>query len=538
MMRNVAHASVALLALACSDSTSPAVHPDGGMYIVGSGGAGATATAGAASIMNAGGMGNSGRPVNAGGMVNSGGGGPGGSGAGTSGGAPAGNGGGVGASPSAAWPTMGGNLASTYNNDRETRISATTAPRLTQAWTLDTAGSPTGTPAVIGDTVYVTASNMTYAADAKDGTMRWTANVGATSSPAYSDGALYVHDGKSVLHALDAKTGMERWSRRTNPHPNAWGFSSPIVVGELVIVGTSGSEEEATGTTPTFRGSVIACDRTSGDVKWTFDTVDAGHNGATVWSSPSADADAKMVFVSTGNNYSGEATDTSDAIIALSLDTGQVLWKHQVMQDDVWSNFLTTMPPDSIDHDFGANPVLFEAIIAGKPTKLVGAGTKGGIFYALDRMTGALVWSKEVGPATVLRGGMLNNGAFDGKHILVASNTGTSSSPGSEPLVSGIASVTSRLAALDPATGDIVWDRQLGAAVWAPISIANGVGFVSAENRFEAFDVTTGARLFQLQVAGTVVSAAVGIDGYVYFGSGMVYFTGVPATKFYALKSN
>ncbi|HEX3595025.1 MAG TPA: PQQ-binding-like beta-propeller repeat protein [Polyangiaceae bacterium] len=533
---------VAFTAVACSsgkNSGHTGVRPaDAGLPNGGGTSAGGVAagTAGVAGSMNAGGSPATGGAGNAGNAPGSG---------GTTGSAGATNTSTGGATStagatggSAVWPSMGGDLASTYNNPKETLISVATASKLAQAWTLDTSGAPTGTPAVVGNDVYVTASSMTYLVDAKTGATKWTANVGATSSPAYADGLLYVHDGTSNLHALDAATGVEKWVQKTNPHANAWGFSSPIVAGNLVIVGTSGSEEEATGNAPTFRGSVVALDAKSGAMKWTFYTVDEMHNGATIWSSPTADLEADMVFVSTGNNYSGDATDTSDAIIALKLDTGDVLWKHQVMMDDVWSNYLTSMPPDTIDHDFGANPTLFEATIGGTPTKLVGAGTKGGVFYALNRMTGDLVWSKQVGPPTVLRGGMLNNGAFDGKHILVASNTGTSASPGSEPLVSGIASVTSRLAALDPATGDIVWDRQLGAAVWAPISVAGGVGFVSSENRFEAFDTSTGTRLIQLPVAGTVVSAAVGIDGYVYLGSGMVYFTGVPATKFYAFKLN
>ena len=42
------------------------------------------------------------------------------------------------------------------------RIAASNAGALTEAWTLTTGGAPTGTPAVIGDVVYLTSASQTY----------------------------------------------------------------------------------------------------------------------------------------------------------------------------------------------------------------------------------------------------------------------------------------------------------------------------------------------------------------------------------------
>jgi polyvinyl alcohol dehydrogenase (cytochrome) len=89
--------------------------------------------------------------------------------------------------------------------------------------------------------------------------------------------------------------------------------------------------------------------------------------------------------------------------------------------------------------------------------------------------------------------------------------------------------------ALDPETGDVVWERQLPAWVWAPITLANGVGFVSAESQFEAFDTETGERLYSLQASGTIASGAAISNGRVYFGSGLSYFNTTEGDTFYAL---
>ena len=79
---------------------------------------------------------------------------------------------------------------------------------------------------------------------------------------------------------------------------------------------------------------------------------------------------------------------------------------------------------------------------------------------------------------SALIGGVFNNGAFDGERIVVAGNNGTSSGPGSEPSngasrpLGGANTTTSVLMAMDPATGDVLWERQLPAWVWAPITLA------------------------------------------------------------------
>ena len=41
------------------------------------------------------------------------------------------------------------------------------------------------------------------------------------------------------------------------------------------------------------------------------------------------------MYVTTGNNYAEPATETSDAFIALKGASGEIVWKHQMVQDDI-----------------------------------------------------------------------------------------------------------------------------------------------------------------------------------------------------------
>lgn len=69
----------------------------------------------------------------------------------------------------------------------------------------------------------------------------------------------------------------------------------------------------------------------------------------------------------------------------------------------------------------------------------------------------------------------------------------------------------------------MLWERQLPAWVWAPITVTYGVGFVSADSEIQAFDTATGAKLFSLKTSGTIASGASIAGGRVYFGSGLGY---------------
>ena len=437
------------------------------------------------------------------------------------------------------WPMLGHDLSSSFHNPDESLLSTANVTELDKAWELEARGSVNGTAALAGDRVYVLAGDAAYALDAATGELLWeNSDVGGTSSPTYSDGIVYVTDrAPATLHALDADDGSELWQAEIDPHPEAAGFSSPVVAGELVIVGSSSTEEFSASGDATFRGGVVAFDRGTGAEVWRHYTVEPPFNGVAVWSSVSVDMEAGVVFGSTGNNYTGDASDTSDSIFALELETGELVWNTQLTEGDVF----TISNPRSADTDFGTNPILFDATIDGELRTLVGAGQKSGMFWALDREGGELLWSRQVSDGSALIGGVFNNGAFDGERLIMAGNNGTSDGPGSEPAngesspFGGADVGTSVLMALDPADGGILWERQLPAWVWAPITIANGVGFVSAESELQAFDVATGGKLFAFKTGGTITSGASVAGGRVFFGSGLTYLGTAAGDTFHVL---
>ena len=240
------------------------------------------------------------------------------------------------------------------------------------------------------------------------------------------------------------------------------------------------------------------------------------------------DETAGVVYAATGNNHGPPATDTSDAFLAIPLkDGGDYLWKRQILENDAWMVANFGAGPDS---DFGANPIVFEA--GGK--KLVAGGSKGGDFWVLDRTTGEPVAPvRKLGPNSASRGGVFVNGAWDGKHLLVACNGGTSTGPGSE--TGGVPAV---LFAIDPLTVDIVWERQVAGPVLGFISVANGVGLFGKDKTLQAFDTETGDVLFEYPTEGTIATAPSISNGYVVFGSGMSWPSGgaTAGTKYYALK--
>ena len=427
---------------------------------------------------------------------------------------------------------LGYDYGSSFHNPHESTISVANVGDLEEAWLIE--APVNGMAAVVGDVIYVLSTDGLTSRDVATGELIWeNDDVRGTSTPTYSRDTLFVNAGNSTVYALKPETGDELWRAVVDSHTNATGFSSPVAYGDLVIVGSSSGEEAVAADNATFRGAVVAFDRETGAEVWRHYTVESPENGVAVWSSVSIDEDASVVFATTGNNYTGEAGSTSDSIFALDVETGELLWLTQLTEGDIF----TIRNPRSPDSDFGTDPILFDVDGRG----LLGAGQKSGMFWVLDRETGEIVWSRQVSGGSALIGGVFNNGAYDGERIIVVGNNGESDDPGSEPAngeseggaARGVG--TSVLMAMDPADGSIIWERQLPAWVWAPITIANGVGYVSAESELQAFDVETGQKLFTFQTGGTITSGAAVADGQVYFGSGLAYFTTTPNTTLHAL---
>lgn len=415
------------------------------------------------------------------------------------------------------WTSLGGTV-SDFHNPGDNSVDLENVASATLDYKLETGGTVTGTPIGADGVVYLTSQDAIYAVTPETGDVLWkNEDWNSYSTPAYGDGVLYVHastaTGGAYLVALDAETGEEQWQVQTYDHESAAPFSSPKLSEDLVIVGISGLVElqSDVATVSAFKGSVVALRRDDGELAWRHALAEDPYSGATVWSTVSIDLEAELVFVSTGNNYTGEASTTSDAIMALDLQTGDEIWIKQLETGDVWS-FAQMGGPDD---DFGTNPILYEAEVDGATKNLVAAGQKSGMFWALDREDGTVVWEKELGPGNQLTGGVLNNGAYDGKRIYVACNDVASAA-------------NTKLYALDPATGAEVWKKDLDLRVWGPLSVHNGVLFVPRDTRMTAYDPATGDQLFEYAADGTITTAALAYGGRLFFGNGVQWLMTTP----------
>src|SRR5678816_2126423 len=91
----------------------------------------------------------------------------------------------------------------------------------------------------------------------------------------------------------------------------------------------------------TFRGSVVALRVRDGAQLWKTYLVDPakeiGKNasnaarfapsGVAVWATPTIDAKRGLLYVATGDNYTEPASAMSDAVLALDMRDGRVVWK-------------------------------------------------------------------------------------------------------------------------------------------------------------------------------------------------------------------
>jgi polyvinyl alcohol dehydrogenase (cytochrome) len=170
------------------------------------------------------------------------------------------------------------------------------------------------------------------------------------------------------------------------------------------------SNEEFAAANPSYpccstRGSLLLLDPRTGHVIWqTYTVTDAqrasGASGASIWSTPSYDAASKLIYATTGNNFSDPMTVTSDALMAFDAQTGAIRWTNQRTPDDTW-NYRYTYTPGHVDADFGDSPQVY-LLPGGR--KVVGAGQKSGFYHVVDAATGALINQIQVEPGGTLGG--------------------------------------------------------------------------------------------------------------------------------------
>ena len=297
-----------------------------------------------------------------------------------------------------------------------------------------------GTPLMVKGVLYTTAGTRksVVALDAKTGEQLWVYRMdeGRRASVAPRQlsgrGVSYWTDGKGDdrivfvtigyrLVELNAKTGQPITSFGTNGMidlkegvvigkdkqiPLEDGeiglHSTPTVVNDTIIVGSSMAEGLGYRFSTNSKGLVRAFDAKTGKQIWRYNTIPypgefgnetwekgswewTGNVG--VWTQITVDPEAGLVYLPvespTIDTYGGNRPGNdlfAESLVAVDLKTGVRKWHFQLVHHPIW------------DHDISSAPLLIDATIDGKPRKLVAQPTKQAFLYVFDRITGQPIW--------------------------------------------------------------------------------------------------------------------------------------------------
>lgn len=354
-----------------------------------------------------------------------------------------------------AWNGWGSDISnSRFQSAQAAQITAAQVPDLKLKWAFGLEGAKQvfGEPVVVAGRVFFSDdTGAVYALNAATGCVYWTfhaeAGVRAAVSVRISKPAsiAYFGDLKANVYAVDADKGTLIWKARVDDHPAARVTGSPQLFENRLYVPVASGEEGASSDPEypccTFRGSVVALDAASGKQLWkTWIISDVpkmvGKNangvsrwtpsGGGVWNTPTIDPKRRALYIGTGDAYTTPAAKNTDAVLALDLDSGKILWSVQATANDAWvvgcmrPTPLENCPKDfGPDQDFGSPPILRD--IPGGHTLLI-AGQKSGNVWAYDPdKHGAVVWrtalvknTKEFGGKIVWGGAADDRSAYFG----------------------------------------------------------------------------------------------------------------------------
>jgi quinoprotein glucose dehydrogenase len=350
------------------------------------------------------------------------------------------------------WPHYTADLKGTRYSPLD-QINGSNFNKLEAAWRFKTDSLGThpeykleGTPLMIKGVIYATAGTRRdiVALDAGTGELRWVYSLREGQRAAIAPrqlsgrGLSYWTDGRGDDRVVFVSTGyrlVELNAHTGQPIPTfgkdgivdlkvgmvtgtgqqidletgeAGLHSTPAVVKDVVIVGSSFKEGMTVVTHNNTKGLVRAFDVHTGKLLWTFNTIprpgEFGNdtwennswatNGNTgVWTQISVDEDLGLVYLPvespTSDFYGGERPGNNlfgESLVCVDLKTGKRKWHFQIVHHPIW------------DYDLSSAPILADINVNGRPIKAVALPTKESFLYVFDRVTGQPVWPIEERP--------------------------------------------------------------------------------------------------------------------------------------------
>ena len=393
------------------------------------------------------------------------------------------------------------------------------------------------------------------------------------------DETLYMSTLDAHLVAIDGRSGNLLWNREVAEHTSGYSkTAAPLIVKDQVVTGIAGGEYG-------IRGFLDSYDAASGELKWRTYTIPgpdhpdsqtwAGDSwrtgGSPTWITGSYDPELNLVYWGTGNpgpDWNGDVRRGdnlySDSVLALDGDTGEMSWYFQFT------------PHDEHDWDAIQIPVLADIELDGETRKAMLWANRNAFYYTLDRETGEFLlgepfarqtwaegldengrpirrpntspsqegtlvapiagggtnwWSPSYSPRT----GLLYVNAFDGEALFFNRedeyNEGDVFLGGGTETPLPIDHYTSAIRAIDPTTGDVVWEFEITARSRSGVLATAGdlVFAAGADGYFFALDAETGSPLWQVSLGGQVnaqpMSYAVDGQQYLTMPVGNVVYT-------------
>ncbi len=454
-----------------------------------------------------------------------------------------------------------------FQEEKGAGITADEVPRLKLKWAF---GFPKGVsawgqPTVVSGRVFIVSDiGYLYSLDAATGCVYWSFHAKAPMRNAVSVGpvtghglakyAVYFGDTKANVYAVNALTGEPLWATKAETHFAARIAGAPKLYDGRLYVPVS-SWEEMSASSPgypccTFRGSISAFDANTGRRIWKTYTISEkpkptrknsqgtqlwAPSGGAVWNTPAVDIKRHAIYFGTGDSYTDPAGKTTDALMALDVNTGKLLWYFQDTRKDAWIVGCDQNPSENCpmnlgpDWDMASSPIL-RALPGGKRI-LIAAAKSGNVFGLDPDRKGALVWKVQLATTPPGIDGLLRwGGAADMENAYLAVQSGA-------------------MVALQLGTGKRIWTTPLVSSaiadfpgVNAAVSAIPGVAFVGGwDGVLHALSTVDGHILWEYDTAKkfTTVNGVqanggsfgapgpVIAGGMVFTTSGYAFFDGV-----------
>lgn len=324
----------------------------------------------------------------------------------------------------------------------------------TELWRFDAQASVVRSPAIVGDTAYVTTKNGgLFAVDTASGEERWAQDLGEEATvfpPAVADGLLVVTiwgTDDPVLAGFDRETGEETWRRELSGTP-----TEPVAVDGVLYVAAGGWDGDPS--------ALYALEPDTGEEVWRTELPDAillndavavadglvfatataadGTDGVGLYAVDAATGEIRWTFAGSDQIISNAAVSGGVVVVVdlptvwgLDAESGEELWQVRgagvgggkaVVDGTVYLSFEEEVR--AVDAETGEE--LWTAEVAGIPGAaavadgVVYVGAWRGSdeqqenhwFYALDAVSGDEVWAIETdltlsGVQPVVLGGVL-----------------------------------------------------------------------------------------------------------------------------------